>query len=224
LEKQQERDKRERKGKSKELSNAEKGWQALLKIESDFEKRRAKFYLNIKKEPSEEQLVKTTNLFTAFRTNAFQNGLFMAFACLKERLKLTNEQFTEQADKWLERLNKKFKSSDAVREILFDVYETNSLRRIYKPTGGLVPGDWIFFRYIILELLEFRGGREKDIAKEARRGWLVKLYQGLYKRKHRELGSDEESDINIKQLAIKEICDAYFYFVRLNGIDKKSQK
>jgi len=209
LQKQKEEDKvRRKKTKNSELTNAEKGWEALREVESNFEKQRAKLYFNLKKEPNEDQISKSNRLFTAFRTNAFQNGLFMAFAYLKERLELTNEQFTQQADKWIDKINRKFKSSSAVQEVLFDVFEANSLRSIYKPSGGLNPGDWTFFRYIVLELLD--SGREgKEIIKEARRGWLLKLYQDLYKRKQKELGSEEESEINIKQLTLKGIYDSY---------------
>ncbi len=60
-------------------------------------------------------------------------------------------------------------------------------------------------------------GKERELVKEARRGWLVKLYQGLYKRKQKELGSEEEFGINLQQFTLKEICDAYHASL---GIDK----
>lgn len=77
----------------------------------------------------------------------------MAFACLKDRLDLVENQFVTQADKWIERINTKFKNDARVRDVLFDHSDQRSLRHLYKPRGGLIPRDWPFFRYVIFELL-----------------------------------------------------------------------
>lgn len=135
------------------MTNAEKAWKALITIEDDFKKQRAKLYLKLRKDPTQAQIDKVTRLFDGFRSNAFQTGLFMAFACLKDRLDLTGPQFVAQADKWVERINTKFKNDVRVRDVLFDHSDQRSLRHLYKPRGGLIPRDWPFFRYVIFELL-----------------------------------------------------------------------
>lgn len=209
LDKQQEHDKKYRRThKIAERTDAEKAWEALSKLEEEVEVRRAKLYLSIKKgDPTSQQVSKVNRVFTCFRTSAFQTGLFMALAFLKGKLSLDNQQFTKQAERWVERINKRFQNDEKIRTVLFDIQEPTSLRRIYKPSGGLVPADWTFFRYIILELLNQGTGKEKRITSDAITKWRGNLYQNLVNRKVRELGEDNEVDS--ENLALADMVSAY---------------
>jgi hypothetical protein len=136
-------------------TKVEKAWQTLQAMEGAFEKRRAKLYLNLRKDPTPGDVDKVNRLFTCFRSSAFQNGLFMAFASLKDKMNLSNPQFITQTDVWLNRLNEKFKKYPNVRTTLFDTRDQGSVRKVYSPRGGanVNPKDWPFFRYLIFELL-----------------------------------------------------------------------
>ena len=202
-----------------EKSDAEKTWDVLRAIEEDFERRRCMLYLKLSKDPKTDELSRVNRVFDCFRSSAFQNGLFMAFAYLKYKLEIVdNSEFSEYIDRWINRINKKFQSLIGVRIILFDRLESNSLRHIYKPTGGLNPSDWPFFRYLILELLSVTRGRESKIINEAiigneeTIGWRGKLYRTLYKEKKKALKLDENEEDNQDQLDIlcfSEIVGAY---------------
>jgi hypothetical protein len=221
LEKQQESNKKRRKKeRSSEQTAAEKAWSALTKLENEFEIRRAKMYLELKKNPDVDQVKQVGQLFNTFRTTAFQLGLFMAFACLKERLGLDNEQFVEQAKRWIERLNKQFKTSSGVKMVLFDPYNQASLRSIYKPSGGITVADWIFFRYVILELLSPGSSKEKAVINEAKLGWRNRLFSLLYERKLKELSSEDQK-IDVKQISLRVITDAYKQSL---NVDKETLK
>ena len=214
LDQRQQSDKRERRQKGGEESDLEKAWAVLRKIEVDFEKHRARSYLGRSPKPSDIKMV--NRLFDCFRSSAFQNGLFMAFAYLKSKIEMTDSQeFVQVVDKWIKRVNKKFQNIKGVQEVLFDYEPENqkSLRSIYKSAGGLTPADWPFFRYLILELLDVQGGKEMKIIKEAQKVGRSKLYERLCKRKEKELGSEENgessSQIDFMQISLDEIADAF---------------
>ena len=212
LDMQQQRDKDH--GQSGEQSDAEEAWAALQRMERDFRKCRARLYLKLNQDPNHEDTESVNRLFDCFRSSAFQNGLFMAFACLKARMKIVdNQEFVKYVDGWINRINEKFQGSDSVRGVLFDYSKPGSLRCIYKPRGGLVPSDGSFFRYLILELLSCQTSKETTIIEEAQKGWRQKLYDRVYKRKEEELrsGENEESDnqFDLNHLALREIVDAF---------------
>lgn len=213
LNQQQQRDREI--GRSREESNAQRAWKALRKIEEDFEKHRARLYLKLNQDPTPDEIQKVNRLFDCFRSSAFQNGLFMAFAYLKDKMDLDDKQkFAQHIDKWIHRINReKFQKIEAVRTTLFDHSNSKSLRYIYKPTGGLTPSDWPFFRYLILELLSVKRGNESTIINLAKTGWRGKLYTILYNRKAREIGELEDEDTNngnrLDLLTYGEIVDAF---------------
>ena len=212
LDRQQQHDRDHKRSDKK--TDAQEAWEALQTIEADFEKCRAKLYLQLSSDPNADEINEVNRLFDCFRSSAFQNGLFMAFACLKDRMRIDDKQeFVQSVDKWITYINNKFQDITGVRTILFNHSHPNSLRYIYRPTGGLNPSDGYFFRYLILELLGDQKGVEEKIIEEAKKGWQPKLYEMLYKRKERELSSeeDEESDIQkrLELLSFREIVDAY---------------
>ena len=213
LNKQRQRDKDRRQNGKK--SYAEKAWEALEQIEKDFEKHRAKLYLKLNSDPDDEDINRINRLFDCFCSSAFQNGLFMAFACLKDRMGIDDKQeFLKYVDKWINRINRRFQNSKGARTILFDYFTQKSLRYIYKPKGGLTPSDGHFFRYLILELLSIQTkGKERKIIDEAKTGWRQKLYKELYLRKKQELGSEEGEEGNgndrLDSLSFGEIVDAF---------------
>ena len=138
-------------------------------------------YLKLNQDPTPEEIQKVNRLFACFRSSAFQNGLFMAFAYLKDKMDLDDKnKFSEHIDKWINRINReKFQKIEGVRTTLFDHSNSKSLRYIYKPTGGLTPSDWPFFRYLILELLSVKRGNESTIinlAKTAGEGNYTRSY------------------------------------------------
>ena len=123
-------------------------------------------------------------------------------------------KFSEHIDKWINRINReKFQKIEGVRTTLFDHSNSKSLRYIYKPTGGLTPSDWPFFRYLILELLSVKRGNESTIINLAKTGWRGKLYTILYNRKIREIGELEDDDTNngnrLNLLTYGEIIGAF---------------
>jgi hypothetical protein len=140
-----------------QLTKIEKAWKALESIEGTFHQTRTKLYLKSKskKKPTQEEVATVDRMYACFNSSAFQNGLFMAFACLKDRMNLTNPQFVSQVDIWLDRLNSKFEKSQKVRTVLFDSKNPQSVRQVVNPRGGtyINPKDWPFFRYLIFELL-----------------------------------------------------------------------
>ena len=216
LNQQQQRDKDKQVG---EESNAEKAWTALQKIERDFEKRRARLYLKLSQDPEDDEIKKVNRLFDCFRSSAFQIGLFMAFAYMKVKMGIYDKQeFADYVAKWITRINKKFQNTEGVRMILFDYSNTKSLRCLYKPTGGLIPSDWPFFRYLILELLSVKTVKESRFINLAKTGWRGKLYTTLYNRKQKELrvvDEDEDEDENANSqdhldlMSFQEIVDAF---------------
>ena len=212
LDQQQQRDKELNQGSNQ--TDAEKAWTALQIIESDFEKCRARLYLQLSHDPDPEEIQKVNWVFDCFRSSAFQNGLFMAFAYMKDKMDLDdNGEFARYVDNWIKRINGKFHKIEGVRAILFDHSNSKSLRSIYKPSGGLTPTDWSFFRYLILELLSIKRGRESTIINLAKTGWREKLYTILYNRKAREIGELEDEDTNngnrLDFLTYGEIVDAF---------------
>ena len=224
LERQQQSDKKERRQhrqKGGEDSDLEKAWEALREIEMDFEEHRARLYLQ--RSPKADDIKMVNRIFDCFRSSAFQNGLFMGFAYMKSKIEITDPQeFASMVDKWIKRINKKFQDTNGVKEVLFDYENHKSLRSIYKSSGGLTPSDWPFFRYLILELLGVRGGKDLRIIKEAQKVGRPKLYERLYNRKQKELSSEENggsgSQINLESMSLREITDA---FKSSLDIDKK---
>lgn len=213
LDQQQQRDKKQ----GGEESDAQKAWKALQRIEEDFAKYRAKLYLKLNRNPEDEEIKMVNRLFDCFRSSAFQTGLFMAFAYLKDRLDIDTREdgaFVQFADKWITRINRKFQKPEGVRDVLFDHSNPKSLRWIYKPTGGLTPSDWVFFRYLILELLSVKTRPESAIINPAITGWREKLYTTLYNRKQKTLrDEDEDEDANsrghLDLVSFREIVDAF---------------
>lgn len=213
LSQQQQRDKKLKQGG--EESNAEKAWTALQRIESDFEKCRARLYLKLNQDPGLEEIQKVNRLFDCFRSSAFQNGLFMAFAYMKDKLDIHDKQeFADYVSKWIARINKKFQNTKGVRMILFDHSNPKSLRCVYKPSGGLTPTDWSFFRFLILELLSVKTANESTFINLAKAKWRRKLYTTLYNRKQKELQNEEEdenanSQDHLDLMSFREIVDAF---------------
>ena len=211
LEMQQKHDKE--RGLSNENSNAQKAWAALQKIEAAFEERRAMFYLNLDSIPDGETIKKVNRIFDCFRSSAFQNGLLMAFACLKDRLNIDDRQdFLKCVDKWINRINKKFQTVEGTKAVLFDYWNPTSLRHIYKPQGGLTPSDAPFFRYIALELLSVQTGNERQVTDQAKEGWRQKLYKNLYARKQgssSEVVVEEDARDYLDSLTFAEIVKAF---------------
>ena len=207
LDKQQQQDHKP----SEKKTNAQEAWEALQTIEADFKKRRAKLYLKLSSAPNAEQINEVNGLFDCFSSNAFQNGLFMAFACLKARMGIDDKQeFVQSVGKWITYINNKFQNITSVRMILFNHSHPDSLRVVYQPTGGLNPSDGYFFRYLILELLSGQEGVEESIIEEAKKGWRPKLYNTLYNRKKRDWRSEDESDIQTLDLrSFREIVKAF---------------
>lgn len=209
LESQHDKD-RERGG---EKSDAEKGWEALKKIEEDFEKYRAKLYLQLSRDPDADEIKKVNRLFDCFRSNAFQVGLFMAFAYMKAKMEIDDRQeFARYVDRWISRVNRKFNSAGGVRNIMFDYLNSQSVRHIYKPTGGLTPADWSFCRYLILELLSIQKGNERTIIDSAKIGWREKLYITIYNRREKVWEPEEEnatSQDDIDHMSFQEIVGAF---------------
>ncbi len=196
-----------------EESEAEKAWRGLQRMEEDFEKCRAKLYLKLSCDPTDEQIKTVNRIFECFRSSAFQNGLFMAFACLKARMGIGGQQeFSLEVDKWITHINEKFENTEGIRTVLFDYSEPKSLRYIYKPSGGLIPSDWIFFRYLMFELLSVETGEESSISNPAKLGWREKLYTTLYNRKKKELRfTDEEANSHdhLDRMSFRDIVDAF---------------
>ncbi len=195
-------------------TNAQKAWKALQRIEGDFEKIRTRLYLQLDRNPNTEEINKVNRIYDCFRSSAFQNGLFMAFAYLKDKMDIEDkEMFSKNIDKWITRINGKFHGTEGVRTTLFDHGNPKSLRYIFKPSGGLMPSYWSFFRYIVLELLSIKRGPETKIINLAKTGWREKLYTELYKRKVKEIGPLEELDNSngnrIDLLSYNELVDAY---------------
>ena len=196
---------------SENKTNAQKAWEVLQTIEEDFRKHRAKLYLKLSSAPNAEQIKEVNGLFDCFSSNAFQNGLFMAFACLKDRMGIDDKQkFVQSVDEWITYINNKFQNITSIRMILFNHSHPDSLRVVYQPTGGLNPSDGYFFRYLILELLSGQDGVEESIIEEAKKGWRPKLYNTLYNRKKKDWRSEEESDIQALDLrSFREIVKAF---------------
>lgn len=227
LNQQQQRDK-ELKQESEE-SDAEKAWIALRRIEGDFEKCRARLYLQLTEDPDAEEIQKVNWVFDCFRSSAFQNGLFMAFAYMKDKMDIDDKAvFAKCVDNWIKRINGKFQKTEGVRATLFDHSNPKSLRYIYKPSGGLTPTDWSFFRYLILELLSVKRGRESTIINLAKAGWRRKLYTTLFNRKQKELrAEDEDEEVNVNNrsyldlMSFREIVDAFKSSLNINEEDIK---
>ena len=216
----QQRDKKLKQGE--EDSNAEKAWKVLQVIEKDLGKCRARLYLKLNRDPNHKEIEKADKIFECFRSSAFQTGLFMAFAYMKSKMKVDKQEFASYVAKWIKRINEKFEDNEGVRKVLFDISNLKSLRYLYRPRGGLTPTDWPFFRYLILELLSVKKGKERTIINAAKVGWRKKLYIALYNQKKKQLNPDEneQSDnlVNLHCLTFREIADA---FKNSFGIDEE---
>lgn len=208
---QQQRDKKLKQGG--EDSNAKKAWKALQAIEKDFGKCRAKLYLKLNRDPNHKEIERVDKIFECFRSSAFQTGLFMAFAYMKSKIKADKQEFASYVAKWIKRINEKFEDNEGVRKVLFDISNLKSLRYLYRPRGGLTPTDWPFFRYLILELLSVKRGKERIIINAAKVGWRKKLYVTLYNEKKKQLNPDEneqsDNSVNLHRLTFREIADAF---------------
>ena len=196
-----------------EDSDAEKAWKALQTIEKDLGKCRARLYLKLNRDANHKEIERVDKIFDCFRSSAFQNGLFMAFAYMKAKIKIDEQEFASYVTKWIKRINDKFEENEGVRKVLFDVSNSKSLRCLYRPTGGLTPTDWPFFRYLILELLSVKRGKEMTIINSAKVGWRQRLYITLYNKKKEQLNSDEDEQadnlVDLNCLTFREIADAF---------------
>ena len=208
-----------------EESKVQKAWKVLQEMEESFKKHRAKLYLELSSDPDDEQLKMVNSIFDCFCSNAFQTGLFMAFAYLKAKLEIEDQQeFIQIVDKWISLINKKFQNFKGVRSVLFNHSDPRSLRYIYKPSGGLIPSDGNFFRYLILELLS---GHDDEVTgiREAQREWRKKLYTTRYKYRRETdpppIDDNENANykIDLDEKIFKEIVDAFKNSLDINEED-----
>lgn len=162
---------------NEEKSDVQKAWEVLRTMEENVKKIRAKLYLELGAEPNDKQIKMVDSMYDCFCSNAFQTGLFMAFAYLKARIGIEDPQeFIQRADKWISYINNRFQSFEGVRSVLFNHSNSKSLRYIFKPDGGLTPSHGHFCRYLIIELLSGHADEEEASIREAQEKWRTKLY------------------------------------------------
>ena len=230
LDQQQKKDLDDNHRENGEKSGAQKAWEILKAIEEDFKKCRTKLYLNLGSDPDENQTNKVNRLFDCFCSNAFQSGLFMAFAYLKVRMRIRdNQKFVRFADKWIDRLNERFQSLTGIRDIMFDHSDPKrkSLRYIYKPDGGLNPSDSYFFRYLILELLSVESNEETECIEAAQKEWREKLYTIRYDYRIKidpppnDNNEKENFQKDLDKRIVKDLVDAFKNSLDINEDDIK---
>ncbi len=199
--KQKRKTKQDNEKKDGVKSDIQKAWEVLKAIEEEFKICRTRLYLQLNTKPDKNQIRKVNSLFDCFGSNAFQSGMFMAFAYLKARLGITeNQDFISYVDKWIDRLNEKFKNNIGAKEILFDNNpESESLRYIYAPGGGINPSDGYFFRYLILELLSGQKDVETESIEVVQKKWRPKMYEMLYKRWEKEFPPADRKKVEIQK-------------------------
>ena len=164
-----------------EKSKVQKAWEVLQAMEHNFRKYRAKLYLELGSDPDNDQIRIVNSVFDCFCSNAFQTGLFMAFAYLKAKIGIEDPQaFKQKTDKWISYINNRFQNFEGIRSVLFNHSNSKSLRYIFKTDGGLTPSHGHFCRYLVLELLSGYGDEEESSIKEAQEKWRTKLYTIRY--------------------------------------------
>ena len=199
-----------------EKSKVQKAWEVLQAMEHNFRKYRAKLYLELGSDPDNDQIRIVNSVFDCFCSNAFQTGLFMAFAYLKAKIGIEDPQaFKQKTDKWISYINNRFQRFEGIRSVLFNHSNSKSLRYIFKPDGGLTPSHGHFCRYLILELLSGYGDEEESSIKEAQEKWRTKLYTIRYddrKKITSPLVDDNDRENFLKTLdeeTIKDIVEAF---------------
>ena len=199
-----------------EKSNVQKAWEVLRAMEEKAKIHRAKLYLELSSDPTDEQIKKANSIFDCFCSNAFQTGLFMAFAYLRAKIGIEDQQeFIQTVDKWISYINERFQNSERIRSVMFNHLDPSSLRSIFKPRGGLIPSDGHFCRYLILELLSSYGNDEAASIETAQRKWRQKLYKirFAYKQEIEPLPLDESEKANFQkeldERTVKDIVDAF---------------
>ena len=201
-----------------EKLKVQKAWEVLQATEENFKKHRAKLYLDLNSDPDDKQIKMVNSIFDCFCSNAFQTGLFMAFAYLKAKIGIEDQQeFIQIVDKWISYINNRFQSSEGIRSTLFNHSDSISLRSIFKPEGGLIPSDGHFCRYLILELLSDHEDEETAYIEEAQREWRQKLYKIRYDYRAEKdpPPTDDNDKVNIQrdldEKTFKEIVDSFKY-------------
>jgi hypothetical protein len=213
---------------NEEKSKVQKAWEVLQAMEENFKKYRAQLYLELNSAPNDEQIKMVNSIYDCFCSNAFQTGLFMAFAYMKAKIGIENQQeFIQIVDKWISYMNNRFQNFEGIRRTLFNHSDSKSLRSIFKPEGGLIPSDGHFCRYLILELLCGHKDEEAASIEEAQREWRQKLYtiRYDYRAKKDPLPIDDNDTVNIQrdldEKNFKEIVDSFKYSLDIDEEDIK---
>ncbi len=212
-----------------EKSNVQRAWEVLRAMEEKAKIHRAKFYLELSSDPTDEQFKKVNSIFDCFCSNAFQTGLFMAFAYLKAKIGIEDRQeFIQTVDKWISYINERFQDSEGIRSVMFNHLDPSSLRSIFKPRGGLIPSDGHFCRYLILELLSSYGDEEAASIETVQRKWRQKLYRirYAYKEEIEPLPLNESEKANFQkdldERTVKDIVDAFKNSLEIDENDIKN--
>ena len=213
---------------NEEKSKVQKAWEVLQAMEENFKKYRAQLYLGLNSAPNDEQIKMVNSIYDCFCSNAFQTGLFMAFAYLKAKIGIENQQkFIQIVDQWISYINNRFQNFEGIRHTLFNHSDSRSLRSVFKPEGGLIPSDGHFCRYLILELLSGHKDEEAASIEEAQREWRQKLYtiRYDYRAKKDPLPIDDNDKVNIQrdldEKTFKEIVDSFKYSLDIGEEDIK---
>lgn len=118
----------------------------------EFREDRAKKYLQ-RSRVSPEDVRSVNDLYELYTSKAFQVGLFMAIAYVKQNLQrgVDIEEVPQLAEEVVNAINEKFENNKSVRETLFLKGNRDSIRYLYKPSK-LAKGDWPIMRAILLSL------------------------------------------------------------------------
>lgn len=211
-----------------EKSDVQRAWEVLRAMEEKAKIHRAKLYLEISSDPTDEQIRRVNSIYDCFCSNAFQTGLFMAFAYLRAKIGIEDRhEFIQTVDKWISYINERFQNSEGIRSVMFNHLDPSSLRSVFKPRGGLIPSDGYFCRYLILEILSSYGNDEAGSIETAQRKWRQKLYRirYAYKEKIEPLPLDESEKANFQkdldERTFKDIVDAFKNSLNIDEDDIK---
>jgi hypothetical protein len=116
-----------------------------------FYRRRAQKYLQ-QTTVSDEQIKMSKTIYDVYKSKAFQIGLFMTIAYLKDNLSLELGKLEQLAHETINTFNKSYENNESVREVLFNRENDASLRYCYK-ARKLSVSDWTFMRAVLLSLL-----------------------------------------------------------------------
>lgn len=211
IEKYSERRKEERKNNpllpDSQIENAYKtaeNW-----IENEFNKTRARFYWDLKKEdPTDAQIQHVKESFKIFRTQAFTVGVLVAFAYLKQKAKIKHDDFLEAVDQWIGAWNKSFLGSETRRARSLRCFDRTDVDGMFhKHFGSLKPTDWYWFRYFTFEIMmssgeDFPGRLEiKQDLVNNRSHYIKNLAASIVKAKGKigeKISNDEGDQISFK--------------------------